>query len=73
MRYRHVSSIAAVITMTALALGPFFQQTVSYAYRAAPDLSSGEALSVASYVYDLNVSVSGEWSQSCKYISCQYG
>jgi hypothetical protein len=67
--YRHVSSIAAVITMTALALGPFFQQTVSYAYQAAPDLSNGPALSVASYTYDLNVSISGEWSQSCKYIS----
>ncbi|TVY21498.1 hypothetical protein LARI1_G002287 [Lachnellula arida] len=50
LRFINFASIGAIITLTALALDPFFQQTVKYTTQSATDTSQ-QAKSVAAYTY----------------------
>jgi hypothetical protein len=65
-RRRHLASLGAFITIAALALDPFFQQSVRYNSQPAVDLIR-QAQTAAAHTYDTNSAFTGEFGSACKY------
>lgn len=64
--HRHFASIGAAITLTALALDPFFQQTVRYNLKPDIEINS-QAKSVAAYTYNPDNVAAGEFWDFCEH------
>jgi hypothetical protein len=65
--YRHFACIGAGITLVALGIDPFFQQTIKYTSQSVVD-SISEARAVAAYGYNgiADFTLGGEFGNICE-------